>query len=324
MARAVVTGGAGFVGSHLVARLLAQGHEVVVVDNLHTGDRRNLPEHPALRLVEHDVREPFDVPGASRVYHLACPASPPQYQVDPVGTLLTSVLGTQHALQLAERAGARLLLASTSEVYGEPEVHPQPEAYRGAVNPVGPRACYDEGKRAAEALVRDWHRAHGLDVRIARIFNTYGPRMALDDGRVVVNFVQQALRGEPLTVYGDGQQTRSLCYVSDLVDGLCGLMERTDHVEPVNLGNAEELTVAALAQAVLSLVPGSELVHEALPVDDPTRRCPDLRLAAALFGYTPRVSLAEGLARTVEDVRARLGRRRAPGVTPRCADPRAP
>jgi UDP-glucuronate decarboxylase len=303
---ALVTGGAGFLGSHLVRRLLADGYRVTALDNLVTGDRRNLPEHPALRFVEHDVRLPFAVDDVDRIYNLACPASPPHYQADPVGTLLTSVLGMAHALQLAERTGARVLQASTSEVYGDPEVHPQPEGYRGAVNPVGIRACYDEGKRAAEALTLDFHRDRGVDVRIARIFNTYGPAMGLDDGRVVVNFVQQALRGVPLTVYGDGSQTRSLCYVDDLVDGLVGLMEDTDHVGPVNLGNDAELSVLEIARAVLGAIPGSRIVHEALPEDDPTRRRPDLTLARSLFGYAPKVGFADGLRRTIDDLRDRI------------------
>lgn len=300
---ALVTGGAGFVGSHLVRRLLADGCKVIVLDDLSTGVRANVP--PEVRLIEADVLEPFLVE-ADRVYHLACPASPRWYQADPVRTLMVNVVGTRNALACAEAVGARLLLASTSEVYGDPEVHPQPETYRGAVNAVGPRACYDEGKRCAEALVADYHRVRGLDVRIARIFNTYGPGMGLHDGRVVVNFVRQALAGEALTVFGDGQQTRSLCFVSDLVEGLVGLMERTTYAGPVNLGNPEEISVRALAEKVRAVLPGAEIVAHPLPEDDPARRRPDITLARELFGYAPQVALDEGLPLTIRDVARRL------------------
>jgi UDP-glucuronate decarboxylase len=253
------------------------------------------------------VREPYDLP-ADRIYNLACPASPRLYQADPVRTTLTSVLGTLHALELAEHTGARVLQASTSEVYGDPTVHPQTERYRGSVSPDGPRACYDEGKRCAESLVADFHRTRAVDVRVARIFNTYGPGMGLHDGRVVVNFVLQALRQEPLTVYGDGSQTRSLCYVDDLVNGLVGLMEHTRHTGPVNLGNPEEQTVSSIARAVLDAVPGSPVVHLALPPDDPLRRRPDIALASRLFGFAPRVGFRAGLQPTIADLRARIGR----------------
>jgi UDP-glucuronate decarboxylase len=296
--RVVVTGGAGFLGSHLVRRLLSQGHEVIAVDDLRTGDRANLPDHPALEFVRHDVTQPYAFT-CERIYNLACPASPPWYQADPIGTTLTSVLGAYHALDLGAKVGARVLQASTSEVYGDPEVHPQTEDYRGCVSPDGPRACYDEGKRCAEALMADFHRTRGVDVRVARIFNTYGPRMRLDDGRVVINFVQQALRREPLTVHGDGRQTRSLCYVDDLVEGLIGLMESTEHTGPVNLGNPVERTVLEIAQQVLRLIPGSEIEFHPRPVDDPSRRQPDISLARRLFGFEPQVTLEEGLIETI-------------------------
>lgn len=304
----VVTGGAGFLGSHLVRRLIAQGHAVVALDNLQTGALANLADlldHPRVTFLEHDVLEPYALP-CDRIYNLACPASPADYQLDPVRTTMTSVLGAYHALQLAQRSGARLLQASTSEIYGDPELHPQPERYPGSVNPLGPRACYTEGKRCAESLVMDFHRVHQVDVRIARIFNCFGPGMRLDDGRVVVNFVRQALLGQPLTIYGDGQQTRSLCYVDDLIGGLIGLMERADHAGPVNLGNPTERTILELAAAVLEQLPGSPLAHLPLPDDDPRRRCPDISLARSLFGFEPTVDLARGLAETIADVRARL------------------
>ncbi|HHO52090.1 MAG TPA: SDR family oxidoreductase [Deltaproteobacteria bacterium] len=306
----VVTGGAGFLGSHLVRRLIAQGHAVVALDNLQTGDRANLSDlldHPRLTFLEHDVLEPYDLP-CDRIYNLACPASPRDYQHDPVRTTLTSVLGSHHALELAQRTGARLLQASTSEIYGDPECHPQPEGYRGSVSPHGLRACYTEGKRCAESLVMDFHRVHRVDVRIARVFNSFGPGMRLDDGRVVINFVRQALTGCPLTLYGDGQQTRSLCYVDDLIGGLIGLMEQTDHQGPVNLGNPIERTILQIAHAVLEQIPGGTLSYLPLPGDDPRRRCPDISLARSLFGFEPSVSLDEGLAATIADVRARLGR----------------
>jgi UDP-glucuronate decarboxylase len=310
----LVTGGAGFLGSHLTRRLVREGHEVVVLDNLQTGALDNLADllpNERVTFVWHDVVEPYDVGDVDRVYNLACAASPPRYQEDPVHTLLTNVLGMRHALELAERTGARVLQASTSEVYGDPEVHPQPEDYRGSVNPHGPRACYDEGKRCAEALCADFHRGRGVDVRIARIFNTYGPAMGAGDGRVVVNFVTQALFGEPLTIYGRGEQTRSLCFVDDLVDGLTGLMEDTAFAGPVNLGNPTERTVREIAELVLEQVPGSDLVYCPLPADDPQRRRPDIELARDLFGFEPRIPLETGLARTIEDLRTRLHRRDA-------------
>ncbi|MCC6874865.1 MAG: SDR family oxidoreductase [Sandaracinaceae bacterium] len=315
--RSLVTGGAGFVGSHLVDRLLAGGHEVVVVDNFYTGTRANLA-HAADRitLVEHDVGKPWPELGRfDRIYNLACPASPPHYQRDPIFTTLTCVNGALHALELARACGARMLQASTSEVYGDPRVHPQPESYRGVVNPVGPRACYDEGKRVAETLCADYRRQHGADARIARIFNTYGPRMDPSDGRVVSNLLVQALRGEALTLYGDGTQTRSFCYVDDLVEGLVRLMEHPSEAGPINLGNDGEMTLLELAERVRELTGRrSELVFRPLPVDDPVRRQPDLTLARARLGYAPRVTLADGLARTAAYFETRAVREPARSV----------
>ena len=299
--RILITGGAGFVGSHLAERLLRDGHEVIALDNLQTGSNMV----PGVRFVEHDVTAPYDVGGVDRIYNLACAASPPRYQRDPIHTTLTSVLGVHHALELGRRHRARVLQASTSEVYGDPVIHPQPESYRGNVNPLGPRACYDEGKRCAESLVMDHHRAHGTEVRLARIFNTYGPRMDPEDGRVVSTFITQALRGEPLTLFGDGSQTRSFCYVDDLVDGLVRLMEGVE-LGPFNLGNPTELTVAGLAEQVLALTGSkSVVVHRPLPIDDPRQRRPVIDRARTVLGFAPRVPLAEGLARTIEDFRAR-------------------
>ncbi len=314
--RALVMGGAGFLGSHLCDALLDQGDEVVAVDDLSTGSLENLAHleaHPRFTFFEHDVREPLYVP-ADRIYNLACPASPPHYQEDPVKTTLTSVLGTLHALRLAKSSGARVFLASTSEVYGDPQVHPQPESYRGCVNPVGLRACYDEGKRCAEALAMDFLRTCGVTVRIARIFNTYGPRMAHDDGRVISNLVVQALVGEDLTLYGDGSQTRSFCFVDDMIDGIVRLME-SDAIGPVNLGNPQEFTVLELAHLVLELT-GSESALRFLPLppDDPRVRRPDIQRARELLGFDPRIDLREGLARTIEAFRGQLnGAARIPG-----------
>jgi UDP-glucuronate decarboxylase len=305
----LVTGGAGFLGSHVCERLVAEGRHVICLDNFLTGHARNveaLAREPGFELREHDVVRPLPEVRVDEVWNLACPASPPRYQLDPVHTLMTNVLGTHHGLELARRYGARLLQASTSEVYGDPEVTPQRENYRGSVNTTGPRACYDEGKRAAETLCFDYHRRFGVAVKVARIFNTYGPRMAADDGRVVSNFVVSALRGEPLALYGEGAQTRSFCYVDDLVEGLFRLMRSgPDVTGPVNLGNPHEFTVRELAQQVLELT-GSHaaLVHAPLPADDPRQRCPDISLARELLDWQPLVPLHAGLGRTIEYFRA--------------------
>jgi UDP-glucuronate decarboxylase len=299
--RHLVTGGAGFVGSHLVDQLMEAGDEVICLDNLHTGRERNLAQwagHPRFRLVVRDVAEPFEAE-VDRIWHLACPASPPHYQADPIKTARTCFLGTYEMLALAQRTGARLLMASTSEVYGDPLVHPQPESYRGNVNPHGIRACYDEGKRVAETLCFDFHRMHGVEVRVARIFNTYGPRMLPDDGRVVSNFIVQALTGKALTIYGDGSQTRSFCYVDDLVDGLQRLMEG-DHPGPINLGNPGEFTIQQLAELVRDRVrPGASFDLRPLPSDDPLQRKPVIDLAREQLGWTPRVALRDGLEQTI-------------------------
>ena len=298
----LVTGGAGFLGSHLCARLLADGHEVLAVDNFFTGTRDNilsLLDDPRFELLRHDVTFPLYVE-VDEIYNLACPASPIHYQFDPVQTTKTSVHGAINMLGLAKRTRARILQASTSEVYGDPEVNPQTEDYRGSVNPIGPRACYDEGKRCAETLFFDYKRQHGTDIRIARIFNTYGPHMLPDDGRVISNFIVQALRGEPLALYGDGSQTRSFCYVDDLVDGLVRLMD-SDEIGPVNLGNPAEITIAEVAKKVIGLVgSGSSIETRPLPADDPTRRCPDIGLARRTLGWEPTVALEDGLKRTIE------------------------
>lgn len=309
--RIIVTGGAGFVGSHLCDRLIEDGHSVLCIDDFSTGSRENiahLAKHPRFSLFEHDVTVPYFAP-ADRIYNLACPASPVHYQRDPIKTVLTNVQGTIHGLRCAKENGARFLQASTSEVYGDPDVHPQPESYNGNVNPIGPRACYDEGKRCAETLCFDFHRQLGVDIRVARIFNTYGPRMAIDDGRVVSNFIVQALRGEPLTIYGDGSQTRSFCYVSDLVDGLMSLMEHPTATGPTNLGNPSEFTVADLAEKVIELCASDAKVDpHPLPKDDPRFRRPDISFARTTLAYSPKVNLVDGLARTIRFFRAALGK----------------
>lgn len=301
--RCLVTGGAGFLGSHLCDRLLAQGHEVVALDNFFTGDRRNLShlrDNGLFRLIPHDVTQPWPELGRfDWIWNLACPASPPHYQRDPVFTTLTSVLGALHGLERAERDGARFFQASTSEVYGDPEVHPQPESYRGSVNPIGPRACYDEGKRTAESLVMDFHRSRGVDTRIVRIFNTYGPRMDPNDGRVVSNFIMQALRNEPLTMYGDGSQTRSFCYVDDLLTGFLALMEHPSEIGPVNIGTEYEFTMLELAQTVGRVLGRNiSIEHRPLPQDDPTQRRPNLEKARKILNFEPKITLEEGIART--------------------------
>ncbi len=312
---AVITGGAGFLGSHLADHLVARGESVVCVDDFSTGNRENIVHligHPGFLLVEADVSMELPVDGpVGSVFHLASPASPPDYLARPLQTMAVGSEGTRRALELADRHGARFLLASTSEVYGDPTVHPQVESYWGNVHPVGPRSVYDEAKRFAEALTMAYRRTRGVDACIVRIFNTYGPRLRPDDGRVVSNFLVEALRGEPLTVYGDGTQTRSLCYVDDEVRGLLALAD-SDEVGPVNIGNPDEHTVADLARIVIELTgSGSEIVHLPLPVDDPTRRCPDITLARRVLGWAPEVALRDGLARTAEYLAARIssGRR---------------
>ena len=306
--RHLVTGGAGFVGSHLVDRLMERGDEVICLDNYFTGRKDNIRHwigHPNFELIRHDVTEPIKLE-IDRIWHLACPASPVHYQFNPIKTAKTSFLGTYNMLGLARRVGARLLLASTSEVYGDPEVHPQPESYRGCVNTIGIRSCYDEGKRIAETLCFDYMRMHGVQVRVARIFNTYGPRMLENDGRVVSNFIVQALRGQPLTLYGEGTQTRSFCYVDDLVQGFLDLMEG-GHVGPMNLGNPGEFTIRQLAELVRDRInPNLELVFEPLPQDDPLQRQPVITLAQQELGWTPTIALVDGLEKTIADFRTRL------------------
>jgi UDP-glucuronate decarboxylase len=306
--RILVTGGAGFIGSHLIDRLMEQGNEVICLDNFYTGHKRNILKwlnHPYFELVRHDITEPIRLE-VDQIYHLACPASPVHYQYNPVKTIKTNVMGTLNMLGLAKRVKARFLLTSTSEVYGDPEVHPQTEEYRGNVNPIGIRSCYDEGKRVAETLTFDYHRQNDVDIRVVRIFNTYGSRMLENDGRVVSNFIVQALRGQRLTVYGDGSQTRSFCYVSDLVDGLIRMMNGS-HTGPVNLGNPDEYTILQLAQAVQQRInPSLDIKFEPLPQDDPRRRKPDITKAQTWLGWQPTVSLQDGLELAIEDFRARM------------------
>ncbi|MCC7427039.1 MAG: SDR family oxidoreductase [Alphaproteobacteria bacterium] len=302
--RVLVTGGAGFIGSHLCERLLDRGYEVLCVDNYFTGTRANIAhllQNPRFEMIRHDVTHPLFVE-VDEIYNLACPASPVHYQFDPVQTTKTSVHGAINMLGLAKRVKARILQASTSEVYGDPIVHPQPEEYWGHVNPIGPRACYDEGKRCAETLFFDYRRQHNLSIKVVRIFNTYGPRMHPNDGRVVSNFIVQALREEPITIYGDGSQTRSFCFVDDLVDGMMRFMD-TDASEPgpINLGNPAEFTMMELAEAVVRLTGArTEIVHRPLPQDDPKQRCPDITKARRLLGWEPRIQLEEGLKRTIQ------------------------
>jgi UDP-glucuronate decarboxylase len=322
----LVTGGAGFIGSHLCERLIDAGEEVVCLDNFFTGCRENIArllDCSRFELIRHDVIDPIHLE-VDQIYNLACPASPLHYQFNPVKTVEANVLGTLNALRLAHQIGARILQASTSEVYGDPSVHPQTETYRGNVNTIGPRACYDEGKRVAETLMMDYHRQDGVDIRIARIFNTYGPRMDEDDGRVVSNFIVQTLRGEPLTVYGTGQQTRSFCYVDDLVEGLIRLMNAERVHEPVNLGNPHEFTIRELATQIAEVcgVPSS-VAHYPLPEDDPIQRCPDITRAEFLLGWIPTVELREGLKRTVADFQRRLAQSRELGPRQRASARRA-
>ncbi|MEM7759661.1 MAG: UDP-glucuronic acid decarboxylase family protein [Cyanobacteria bacterium P01_A01_bin.40] len=306
--RILVTGGAGFIGSHLIDRLMKQGHDVICLDNFFTGHKRNIRhwiDSPYFELIRHDITEPIRLE-VDQIYHLACPASPVHYQYNPVKTIKTNVMGTLNMLGLAKRVKARFLLASTSEVYGDPDVHPQPEEYRGNVNCIGIRSCYDEGKRVAETLAFDYHRQNNVDIRIMRIFNTYGPRMFENDGRVVSNFVVQALKGIPLTVYGDGSQTRSFCYVADLVEGMMRLMNG-DHIGPINIGNPGEYTILQLAETIQKMInPDAELAFKPLPQDDPKQRQPDITKAKNLLGWEPTINLEDGLKLTIEDFRTRI------------------
>lgn len=306
--RILVTGGAGFIGSHLIDRLMTAGHEVICLDNFYTGHKRNIIKwlnHPYFELIRHDITEPIRLE-VDQVYHLACPASPVHYQSNPIKTVKTNVVGTLNMLGLAKRVKARFLLASTSEVYGDPTEHPQTEEYRGNVNCIGIRSCYDEGKRMAETLAFDYYRSNQVDIRVARIFNTYGPRMLEHDGRVVSNLIAQALRGIPLTVYGDGSQTRSFCFVSDLVEGLIRLMNG-DFVGPVNLGNPDEYTILQLAQTIQEMInPDAELTFKPLPEDDPRQRQPNITRAKEHLGWQPTIPLKEGLKLTIDDFRERI------------------
>ena len=309
MARIVVTGGAGFIGSHLCDVLLGEGHEVMAVDNLFTGTKRNirhLKDNPNFEFLRHDVTEPILLE-CDFLYHLACPASPVHYQYNPIKTIKTNVTGTINMLGVAKRTHARFFLASTSEVYGDPLQHPQKESYWGNVNPIGPRSCYDEGKRVAETLTVNYKEQGHVDTRIVRIFNTYGPRMLFNDGRVVSNFIVQALRGEDITVYGEGQQTRSFCFVDDLVAGFIATMNKEDFHGPVNLGNPNEMTIKALADKVIEMTGSkSKIIHKPLPTDDPTRRQPDISLAKKELGWQPKVDLETGLKKTIADFEERL------------------
>lgn len=306
--RILVTGGAGFIGSHLIDRLMKQGHDVICLDNFFTGHKRNIRhwlDNPYFELIRHDITEPIRLE-VDQIYHLACPASPVHYQYNPVKTIKTNVMGTLNMLGLAKRVNARFLLASTSEVYGDPDVHPQPEEYRGNVNCIGIRSCYDEGKRVAETLAFDYHRQNNVDIRVMRIFNTYGPRMFENDGRVVSNFIVQALQGVPLTVYGDGSQTRSFCYVADLVEGMMRLMNG-EHMGPINIGNPGEYTILQLAEAIQKMInPDAQLTFKPLPQDDPKQRQPDITKAKNLLGWQPTINLEEGLKMTIEDFRSRM------------------
>jgi len=310
--RVLIAGGAGFIGSHLCDRYIDRGWDVICLDNFHTGNKanvRHLLQHPNFELVRHDIVEPY-LAEVDLILNFACPASPVHYQSNPIKTMKTSVLGTMNLLGLAKRVGARLTHASTSEVYGDPLQHPQTEAYWGNVNPIGPRSCYDEGKRAAETLCYDYNRQHGVEVRLVRIFNTYGPRMAIDDGRVVSNFIVQALQGEDLTLYGDGSQTRSFCFVDDLVDGIIALSEQDKTLGPINCGNAGEFTVAELAERVLRLTGSrSRIVQKPLPQDDPKVRKPDLSLAEEYLNYRPKIALEEGLKKTISYFKSALEQR---------------
>ena len=304
MAKILITGGSGFVGSHLSKKLLHEGNEVLCLDNFFTGAKKNIYElmdDKNFELIRHDITMPIELE-VDQIYNLACPASPVHYQFDPVQTIRTSIMGSINMLDLAKRTKARILQASTSEVYGDPSVHPQPESYWGNVNPIGIRSCYDEGKRCAETLFFDYHRQFGVDIRVIRIFNTYGPNMHPEDGRVVSNFIMQALNSKNITIYGDGSQTRSFQYVDDLVDGMCKMMNNEeDFVGPVNIGNPDEFTIKQLAEKVLEMIPksGSQIVYQDLPQDDPRQRQPDIRLAKQKLGWKPEIKLVEGLLKTI-------------------------
>ena len=308
--RTLVTGGAGFIGSHLCERLLNEGREVLCLDNFFTGRKSNIAHlmgNPAFELIRHDITEPILLE-IDEIYNLACPASPVHYQHNPVKTIKTNIMGALNMLGLAKRVNARILQASTSEVYGDPREHPQKEGYWGNVNPIGPRACYDEGKRCAESLMTSYHKQNGVDIRVVRIFNTYGPRMLADDGRVVSNFIVQALRGEAITIYGDGSQTRSFCYVDDLVNALIMMMECDDFTGPVNLGNPVEFTILELAKRVQALINSDlELVYKPLPEDDPVQRQPDITLAKRKLGWQPHIAIDEGIVKTIDYFREILG-----------------
>jgi UDP-glucuronate decarboxylase len=307
--RVLVAGGAGFLGSHLCKRLLGDGHEVIALDNFYTGSKSNIKDfltNPKFELIRHDVTVPIEIE-IDAIYNLACPASPVHYQKFPVQTLKTSVLGALNLLELARRLNVRILQASTSEVYGDPKISPQPEEYWGNVNPHGLRSCYDEGKRAAESLFFDFNRQYGVDVRVPRIFNTYGPHMALDDGRVVTNFISQALSDQPITVYGEGNQTRSLCYVDDLIDGLVLLFEKPEIHQPINLGNPTPVTMLQLAEEIKTLCNSkSEIVFKPLPSDDPLQREPDITKAKEILGWTPVIGRREGLQKTIDEIVSRV------------------
>jgi UDP-glucuronate decarboxylase len=309
MKRILVTGGAGFLGSHLCDVLLERGADILCIDNFFSGSKdniRHLARNPFFELIRHDIINPILVE-VDKIYHLACPASPIHYQYNAIKTIKTNVMGTINMLGLAKRTKARILLASTSEVYGTPTVHPQPEDYWGNVNPIGPRSCYDEGKRVAETLMMDYHRQNEVDIKIARIFNTYGPRMAEDDGRVISNFVVQALLAQPLTIYGDGSQTRSFCYVSDLVEGLISMMEADCLIGPVNLGNPEEHTILELAETIIQLSKSSsKITQKPIPPDDPPRRCPEISEAENKLSWKPKVGLEEGLIKTIQYFKEKL------------------
>ncbi len=300
--RNLVTGGAGFLGSHLIDKLMESGQEVVCIDNFYTGRKSNLNKwvgHPKFEVIRHDITEPILVE-VDRIWHLACPASPIQYQSNPIKTAKTSFLGTYNMLGLARRTRARIFLASTSEIYGDPEVHPQQESYRGNVNTTGTRSCYDEGKRIAETLCFDYQRMHSTEIRVGRIFNTFGPRMLKDDGRVISNFIVQALKGNPLTIYGDGNQTRSFCYVSDLIEGIYEFMN-SEFSGPINLGNPDEFTIIDLAKKVIEKInPSLQIEYKELPEDDPKRRRPDIKLAKEIINWEPKITLSEGLDKTIE------------------------